>query len=73
MARPGHGLHAFLWLSAVIVASAVDHTHVNNLSSKNICATTSYWTLDGLVDRDLVQTGSSKFVGREVTAGNSGK
>lgn len=57
-------------LTYLSIASAVDHTHLNNLSSKNICATTSYYNRDSF-DRELYPTGSSKFVNREVTAGNS--
>lgn len=58
-------------LACLWVASAVDHTHLNNLSSKDICGTTSYYNIDSF-DREYHGTGSSKFVGREVTAGNSG-
>ena len=49
--------------------TALDHTHVNNLSSKDICATTSYFNSFGY----FVPTGTSQFVQREVPAHNSGR
>lgn len=49
------------------VAAALDHTHVNNLSSKDICATTSYFT--NLPP--IIGTGHSNFVNRRIAAHNS--
>jgi len=59
-----------LLLFAIFVQTmALDHTHVNNLSSKDICATTSYFNSFGY----FVPTGTSQFVQREVPAHNSGR
>jgi len=60
-----------LLLFAIFVQTmALDHTHVNNLSSKDICATTSYFiNFEG----DPVPAGTSQFVQREVPAHNSGR
>ena len=58
-------------LMCALIASvaALDHTHVNNLSSKDICGTTSYF-----VDLPpLVGSGHSQFVNRLVKAHNSGE
>ncbi|KAL3162673.1 hypothetical protein ABBQ38_008717 [Trebouxia sp. C0009 RCD-2024] len=68
MAQSHVGIVALL--ACLCFASAVDHTHINNLSSKTICATTSYYNLDSF-DREYYPTGSSQFVGRQITAGNS--
>ena len=66
--------HIGIWvlLTGLALVAAVDHTHINNLSGKNICATISYWIIDSL-DREYHQTGSSKFVSRQVTVHNSVK
>jgi len=59
-----------LLLFAILIPTiALDHTHVNNLSSKDICATTSYFNSFGY----FVPTGTSQFVQREVPAHNSGR
>lgn len=56
-----------LLCALLTLTTALDHTHVNNLSSKDICATTSYFIwLPGWVG-----TGSSQFVQRKIPAHNS--
>ncbi|KAK9830658.1 hypothetical protein WJX74_000940 [Apatococcus lobatus] len=56
-----------LILAGALRAFALDHTHVNNLSSKDICATTSYFTNVP----PLVGTGHSQFISRRVAAHKS--
>ncbi len=59
-----------LLLCAILIpTTALDHTHVNNLSSKDICATTSYF----IWFPGWVGTGKSQFVQREISAHNSGR
>ena len=55
-------------VAAALVTSALanDNTHINNLSSKDVCGTTSY------VDGEL-GVGKSKFIERKIPAQNSGE
>jgi len=63
-------IRVLLLCAISIPTTALDHTHVNNLSSKDICATTSYFiNFEG----DPVPAGTSQFVQREVPAHNSGR
>ncbi len=59
-----------MFLCAVLIpTTALDHTHVNNLSSKDICATTSYF----IWFPGWVGNGKSQFVQRKISAHNSGR
>ena len=58
-----------LLCALLTLTTALDHTHVNNLSSKDICATTSYF----IWFPGWVGTGSSQFVQRKIPAHNSGR